>query len=188
MGFTLKKIKEAIKVWVKQFRAKERASTKEIEDMISVLEEKICTEGYSSDIGSEIKVLNNDLWAHYRREEREWHQKSRVKWFTDGDKNTKYFHLVASIRRNRNLIHSVVWKKKLFKEEKQVLNVFEEAFKSIYNSSSTIPIKDFNCNLSQLQRCSARRLEAPFTVDEVREAIWNADGNKAPGPDGFMLS
>ncbi|PNX79256.1 cysteine-rich receptor-like protein kinase [Trifolium pratense] len=28
----------------------------------------------------------------------------------------------------------------------------------------------------------------PFSLDEVREVIWNSDGNKCPGPDGFNFN
>jgi hypothetical protein len=31
-------------------------------------------------------------------------------------------------------------------------------------------------------------LIAPFTVDEIKEAVWSCDGNKSPGPDGFNLN
>jgi hypothetical protein len=31
-------------------------------------------------------------------------------------------------------------------------------------------------------------LTAPFSIEEVREAIWSSDGNKCPGPDGFNFN
>jgi hypothetical protein len=31
-------------------------------------------------------------------------------------------------------------------------------------------------------------LTAPFSCEEVREAIWNSDGNRCPGPDGFNFN
>ncbi|GAU51654.1 hypothetical protein TSUD_243660 [Trifolium subterraneum] len=31
-------------------------------------------------------------------------------------------------------------------------------------------------------------LMAPFSLEEVREAIWSSDGNKCPGLDGFNFN
>lgn len=39
-----------------------------------------------------------------QQEELLWFQKSRAKWMLDGDRNTKYYHLKAITRRNRNKI------------------------------------------------------------------------------------
>lgn len=30
-------------------------------------------------------------------------------------------------------------------------------------------------------------LEAPFSELEIREAVWNCNGSKSPGPDGFSI-
>lgn len=42
-----------------------------------------------------------------RAEETYWKQKSRVKWLEDGNRNTKFFHLSAKIRGNRNTIEQI---------------------------------------------------------------------------------
>lgn len=34
----------------------------------------------------------------------------------------------------------------------------------------------------------ARSLIAPFTMEEVEEAVWSCEGNKSPGPDGFNFN
>ena len=36
------------------------------------------------------------------REEHMWRQRAQVQWLTEGDKNTRYFHVKASQRRQRN--------------------------------------------------------------------------------------
>ncbi|GMI85575.1 hypothetical protein HRI_002226800 [Hibiscus trionum] len=109
LSLILKKVREAIKEWVSNFRASKQNKISVLKDKITALEEQVRGSGYNAELGSALKTLKNDLWAAYRREEREWHQKSREKWFVDGDRNTRYFHLLASLRRNRNLIHKVEW-------------------------------------------------------------------------------
>lgn len=41
--------------------------------------------------------------------------------------------------------------------------------------------------LSVLSDGDSEWLERPFSEDEIKEAVWECDGNKSPGPDGFSL-
>ncbi|XP_058774430.1 uncharacterized protein LOC131648711 [Vicia villosa] len=41
--------------------------------------------------------------------------------------------------------------------------------------------------LHMLSMQESRSLEEPFTVDEIKQAVFEGDGDKSPGPDGFNL-
>ena len=47
-----------------------------------------------------------DEWL--RKQEIYWAQRSRVNWIKHGDKNSKFFHLKASQRRQKNLIQGIM--------------------------------------------------------------------------------
>ncbi|XP_039048248.1 uncharacterized protein LOC120188948 [Hibiscus syriacus] len=53
---------------------------------------------------TDLVAMKARLWALLRKEEHEWLQKSRLKWFKEGDINMKFFHLTASSRAKRNQI------------------------------------------------------------------------------------
>ena len=40
-------------------------------------------------------------------EEEFWRQKARVKWLSDKDKNTKFFHAVMTEKRSKSVIHRI---------------------------------------------------------------------------------
>ncbi|XP_039140432.1 uncharacterized protein LOC120277641 [Dioscorea cayenensis subsp. rotundata] len=48
--------------------------------------------------------LRTKLGAILRQEETYWKQRARMNWIKEGDENTRFFHLVANGRRNRNFI------------------------------------------------------------------------------------
>lgn len=56
-------------------------------------------------------ISQKDIWKQYEevlaQEEILWYKKSRTQWLEFGDRNTCYFHEVATIRRRRNHISSL---------------------------------------------------------------------------------
>ncbi|WOK97079.1 hypothetical protein Cni_G05787 [Canna indica] len=65
----------------------------------------------TSDMGlgeNKIKSLRKKLDSCYEAEHVYWKQRAKVKWINDGDRNTKFFHQVASGRKQKNWISSIV--------------------------------------------------------------------------------
>lgn len=54
--------------------------------------------------GAEINRLRKDLNDLLDSEEIFWNQRSRVQWLKEGDRNTKFFHHWASVRRKKSTI------------------------------------------------------------------------------------
>lgn len=68
-------------------------------------------------------------------EELYWKQRSRVNWLAHGDKNSKYFHVFASARRDKNHIRGLVsshgdWCTDAGSMAEIVQNYFSELFSS----------------------------------------------------------
>lgn len=85
-----------------------------IDQNIATLEEKIQNLDSSSNnrplTKSELrerKAAQQELWTWLKRKEVFWAQNSRGKWLKEGDKNTRYFHTLASIRKRKNSITSL---------------------------------------------------------------------------------
>lgn len=68
-----------------------------------------------------------------KKEELMWFQRSKTKWITDGDHNTKYYHLKTVHRRRKNKI--VMLKNnegKWIEEEDQVRQLFIEHYEKFF--------------------------------------------------------
>ena len=51
--------------------------------------------------------INEKLIEMYHREEIMWRQRAKIRWLSAGDRNTRFFHMRASMRRKKNMIKAL---------------------------------------------------------------------------------
>ncbi|RVW14018.1 hypothetical protein CK203_086432 [Vitis vinifera] len=116
----------------------------------------------SSDLAAQRVLRKGELEELILREKIHWRQKVKVKWVKDGDYNSKFFHKVANGKRNRNFI------------------------KFLENERESWRVEGIDWSL--ISEESASRLDSPFSEEEIFNAIFQLDRDKAPGPDGFTIA
>uniref|UniRef100_A0A803QNQ9 Reverse transcriptase domain-containing protein n=1 Tax=Cannabis sativa TaxID=3483 RepID=A0A803QNQ9_CANSA len=136
--------------------------------------------------------LQKSLDALLVKEEIFWKQRSRVNWLKAGDKNTKYFHNRASARKRTNFIKFLT-----LDDNSQVtsLNDITTTFAHFYTELFTSQGTNLEAMTLATQGLSKRLtptqstfLSSPYTFEEVKKALFQLAGDKAPGPDGFNPS
>ncbi|KAK1307374.1 hypothetical protein QJS10_CPA10g01214 [Acorus calamus] len=109
-------------------------------------------------------------------EELEWRQRSKALWLKEGDNNnTKFFHKMANQRRRINAISSLVVGDETFQDDSQIAECLVDHFLTSFK-------KDHHWRPTWVDD-----LEAPFGEEEIKTAIFGADGDKASGLDGFNM-
>jgi hypothetical protein len=66
--------------------------------------------------------------------------------------------------------------------------VLHDFFKSLIGTARPCIISDAFSNalaISPLSYSDAQSLISPFSLDEIKSALWDMDSNSSPGPDGF---
>ncbi|GMI90398.1 hypothetical protein HRI_002709100 [Hibiscus trionum] len=185
IGHCFKKVKVVTKAWAIKKKKENSDSITDLEKKISDLESSAISNQANNNAWEEIKILRIKLWQMYIKAERDWLQKSRLRWFKEGDRNTAFFHVSASLRQKRNSISSLETEGGKIVEPKLILSAFEDHFKKQFNSSRTLPLLDLGIQLPKLSSEAVIYLEKPFEENEVWDIIKHSDGNRAPGPDGF---
>ncbi|CAL5438187.1 unnamed protein product [Camellia sinensis] len=128
-----------------------------------------------------------EMWRLSRMVEWLWLQKSRLTWAMKGDKNTRYFHVVAKGRTVRNEINSILDGEVMVEDPGSVKRKVFDHFKKQYTEDwSSRPVLG-GCFSTVIGRGRSGWLESDFSVAEIKSAVMDCDGNKAPGPDGFNL-
>ncbi|KAF5934424.1 hypothetical protein HYC85_030595 [Camellia sinensis] len=127
------------------------------------------------------------VWDLGKKKDWLWLQKSRRVWAENGDRNTRFFHLMATKRQRKNLLDSVNVNGVIQDEPGMIKRAVVRHFKLLFNEEwkNRPKLSGFFASINSTD--SAELLEAEFLEDEIWEAIKGCDGNKAPGPDGFNL-
>lgn len=112
-------------------------------------------------------------------------QKSRVKWVLDGDENTSFFHGIVNSNIASNRVNGLMidgqWITEPTTIKAHFVAHFRDRFSYVPWDKPVFSVPGI-CKLSNDQ---AADLVVPFTYAEVKLAVWQCDGNKSPGPDGF---
>ncbi|XP_062114495.1 uncharacterized protein LOC133825590 [Humulus lupulus] len=160
----------------------------EIQDLESKLH-SIQTDHNGNSSWCEEAKLRGKMNELYKRLEIHWQQKPRIDWLKNGNKCTKFFFLLATIRHRQNFIASIKsqndeW---LYTRD-HIGQAFLKYFKEIYSSSNSYPQLDiskfFLDVFSEVERAS---LSCIPTHDENRQTLFKMGSFKAPGPDGISV-
>ncbi|XVF23444.1 hypothetical protein REPUB_Repub13aG0039200 [Reevesia pubescens] len=182
----LRKLKPVIKRWSCSEDLANPFNINKLELQINDLESKISEGGQEQESRREIMGLRKSFWSSYRLEESAWFQKSRLKWLLEGDRNTKFYHMVASSRMriqfaNDTLVFCESSLEQLM-NVKRILRCFQATFglKINFNKSSLFGIgvdsAQINSWVDEI-RCKAGSfpctyLGLPLGVNSNSLAVW----------------
>lgn len=133
--------------------------------------------------------LVQELEIVLEQEEMVWFQKSREKWVTQGDRNTKFFHLSTVIRRRRNRIEMLKDNEGCWVSDvKDLEKLAVEFFTRLYSLNDVPSIVDAlpDHGFVQISQADMGHLNRDFSATEIERSIRSMGSFKAPGPDGFQ--
>ena len=181
----LKEIKSRLKAWNSSEFGHIDRKIEELEEMIQYFDKISNGRDLMETELAERRAAQAELWVWMKRKETFWAQQSRAKWLKEGDKNTKYFHTLASIRKKKNTILALSTNNGFVNDpagiHKEATSFFKKIFTEDFVSRPIFKGLDFK-TLSTEQASSLIR---PFSQKEIDEAVESCNAQKAPGPDGF---
>ncbi|XP_015950778.1 uncharacterized protein LOC107475626 [Arachis duranensis] len=124
----------------------------------------------------------------YVRKEVHWKQISRSRHAKDMDKNTRYFHNIASTRRRNNMIDTLVINGRRVMNPARIKITIRDFYKDLYHRER-FPMLGFRDGLvEKIDEQDAVTIEVLPSTEEIREAVWDCESYKASGSDGYNMN
>ncbi|GJT47588.1 putative RNA-directed DNA polymerase, eukaryota, reverse transcriptase zinc-binding domain protein [Tanacetum coccineum] len=183
----LQNLKLVIRAWVGSKRSESFALKKKHQEILSSIDVKIDHGTASEDDFINRRDALKSLGDLARMEARDLSQKAKTKWALEGDENTKFFHGIIKKRRRQLAIKGIM-KNGVWIEEPGIVKAeFMSHFSHRFQQPTGIPTSLDTDMLRPLSPSQRDFLERPFSRDEIKRAVWDCGGDRAPGPDGFTF-
>jgi len=186
----LKSLRAVIKQWAREYAATEKRKKTDLHTQMEQWnKEKENSQPTNEDIIHENEMYR-ELYRQNRAEEEEQRQKSRCLWLRAGDKNTSFFHNNIKLRCAGNQIDKIEAEGHEYSDQDEIKEAAFNHFKSLLaaapqQSDSSDFLSAVENKISDPQN---RDLDQEVTEEEIREAAFSMQQDKAPGPDGFTVA
>lgn len=160
----LKALRQGLRMWKKEVFGNLQQNIKLAEDKFLCLQTAMDTS--SADfILDYLTLAKAEMQNLLQAEELHWKQKSRIKWLTEGNRNTRFFHLSTKIKGNLNTIDRITVRNTAISEFKLIKSA------AIQHSTTTFETQPVQVHDS-LFNCDHKRVSSdqniPLTVFRVQ--------------------
>ena len=184
--------------YAKQQKAKQKRTEKTLETEILMLERKLednISETEKREIRTklEIKKQSLDQWITYKTQGSII--RSRIRWYNEGEKNSKYFFELKKRHFNSKTIRNLkIDDNTTLNTDEEILKEAKRFYQALYTSNNSFcqNVSGEDLFFQQGNQCiisdDERRLcEGLLTARECLESLKNMKSNKTPGTDGIPV-
>lgn len=138
----------------------------------------------------------SELLEQYDKAERDleeyWRQRSRTQWNFEGDRNTAFFHTIATTQRRMNLISRIQKSDGNFTtNEAEIRRTFVLFYKALYCEGQEIDTSQTEAFFQNFRETDMKKiaddrheeLTRVPTEEEIKRILFQMGPDKAPGPD-----
>ncbi|XP_025661329.1 uncharacterized protein [Arachis hypogaea] len=145
------------------------------ENEIKKIDDMVSSGAYDGTVEARRKALVTCCERWYVRKELHWKQMSRSQHVKDMDKNTRYFHQIASSRRRNNRIDALVINGRLVRNSARIKIAIREFYKHLYHQEKSPRVGFRDGLVAMISEEDSVALEVLPSVEEIREAVWDCE-------------
>ncbi|GJY77297.1 putative RNA-directed DNA polymerase, eukaryota, reverse transcriptase zinc-binding domain protein [Tanacetum coccineum] len=171
----LQNLKQVIRAWNSTKKLSDNVLKQEHESILSLIDSKV-DKGIATAEDLNARLHSTKILSDLERKDAsDIAQKAKIKWAIEGDENTSFFHGMLKKKRRQCSIKGILTNGTWIEEMTRFSN----------SDTPRILIGDIPVNpISPEQR---EFLEREVSNEEIKKAVWECGGDRAPGPDGFTF-
>jgi len=150
---------------------------------LSNIQNQIQLNGHSDHLMNEEKKAQTNLEDALNKHETFWQEKSKLRWHVDGDRNTKYFHRVTTIKIKTKIISSIRDGEEIISDPQKISEHIVDYYKNLF-FSSYIVLQDpllMEEEIPKLIDDTTNQLRTMIpTLLEVKNGIFDLNSQGAP--------
>ncbi|XP_015961077.1 uncharacterized protein LOC107485059 [Arachis duranensis] len=174
--------------WNKQHFEDITERIKRFEEEIKKVDDVVSSGRYDGTMEARRRELVRCCENWYVRQDVHWKQISRSRQANEIDRNTRYFHNIASARRRNNRIKSLVIHGRLVRNQARIKVAIRDFYKRLYHQEDSPSVTFRDGLVKRVEREDAEALKVLPSVEEVKEAVWDCESSKAPGSDEYNMN
>jgi len=178
-------MKVSLQEWHRQHSQNLNGKITTVKNRMSILDLKGETSVLQDVELAELRDLSFNLHSLARAQNSINWQKSRLKWLQEGDSNSKKIHGVMSNRQRHNTINMVAISGVNIEGVQNIREAVFDHFSTHFKAERVRRPSIQGLHFRKLSYGQGRMLTRPFSLEEVKQAVWDCDGFKSPGPDGI---
>jgi DNA-binding Xre family transcriptional regulator len=152
------------------------------------LDELAESRGLSSQELQRLKEVTDELGKIWELEEIKARQRSRERDIVEGDRNTAYFQDIANQRSRKKSVSCLMGPNGLVDDQAGMIRIATDFYKNLFAKEMDEDVKldlNFWDEEDLVTQEENNSLDAPFTEEEIKKAIFSSYSDGAPGPDGL---
>jgi len=177
-----------MKLWNRDVFGNLDTTKRRILQNLEALDCQDCNGGLGEGERLEKMELTSRLVETEKKIENLFCQKARASWFKNGDSCTRFFHSSLRWKRLRNEVKGVQVGDQWCEEPSTVRIEAKKMFEVRFSATKDLGVRLDEVDFKSLNPTYNERLVAVFMEEEIRDAVWQCEGSKSPGPDGFNFS
>lgn len=119
-------------------------------------------------------------------EEDFWRQKATVRWISEGEHNTRFFHGFVKQKRCQSHIHAIKIDGRVVSDESELRDSSASLFQNLFSTDSEFLAQAHKDYISSIpSSVDLFGLYDLLSQQEIRDAVFGFDSESVSGPDGF---